>query len=252
MSRRRPRARSLRRSLTAFRFGLREYLRTPVLLALIVFLPAYAVGVFAYLAPDTPAIVRLSDGAPVQVSLADAFPALTTPMAAALLTGLAGLFLVYTAADADDRLAIAGYRPHEIVLARLGLLAVIAAASTTVAVGVMLATFVPESPGWFVAATFLAAVSYGLVGVLAGTLLDRIVGVYLILFGSLVDLFLFQNPMAADSPAMAELLPGHYPLKLGVDAGFGEAIELEPVGYALVVVAALTLLSIATLYRTAR
>lgn len=243
---------SASRVTTAFRLGLREFRRTPVLLALLVFLPAYAVGVFAYLAPDAPAVIHLTDAGAVEVGLSEAFPAFTTPMVAALLTGLAGLFLMHTAADADGRLVAAGYRAYEVVLARLGMLVVVAGIGTIAAVAIMLVAFTPEYPAWFVFATFLTALIYGMVGVLAGVLLDRLPGVYLVLFGALVDLFLFQNPLAEDESTVALLMPGHFPLELGMEAAFGANVPLEMVGYSIVVLGTLTLLAAGSFYRTTR
>jgi hypothetical protein len=110
------------RIATAVGMDAREIRRMPVLLALLVFLPAYLVGIFTYVAPPTQVAFELAGGETVRVSLTEAFPAFTTPMVAALLSGIAGLFLMQSATDADSRLVIDGYRPHEVVLARLALL----------------------------------------------------------------------------------------------------------------------------------
>lgn len=240
------------RTRTLLSAGGHEIRRTPVLLALLVFLPAYLVGVFSFVAPDSRVAFSLADGEAVRTTLTAAFPAFTTPMAAALLAGIAGLFLMNAAADADERLAIAGYRPSEIVLSRLGLLAGVSAVATVVAVSVMGLSFTPNHPWWFSLAVFLAAAIYGVVGLLAGALLDRLPGVYLVLFGSMVDLFLFQNPLATDRPATARFTPGHYPLRLAMDAGFGDEVAVEPLGWSLVVLALLTLLAVGVVYRSLR
>lgn len=128
-------------------------------------------------------------------------------MTAALLAGIAGLFLMQTAETADARLVVSGYRPSQIVLSRLGLVVGVALIATGVSVGVMLTAFQPELLGWFVMGTVLTAVTYGMVGVLVGVLLNCLLGVYVILFGSMIDLFIFQNPLATDPPTAATLLP---------------------------------------------
>jgi hypothetical protein len=84
--------------------------RTPILVALLVLAPAYAIYVFTLVAPDGPAVIHVGD-ATLRTTLPAAFPACTTPMTAALLAGIAGLFLMDTAATADARLVVAGYRP---------------------------------------------------------------------------------------------------------------------------------------------
>lgn len=232
---------------TSVRLGATELGRTPVLLALLVVGPAYVIYVFTLVAPDGPAIVHVG-GETVRTTLPKAFPAFTTPMTAALLTGIAGLFLMQTAATADARAVVAGYLPHQIIIARLTILVGVALVATAVSVGVMLTAFRPEHLGWFLLATVLTALMYGLVGLLVGVLLDRLVGVYLILFGSMVDLFIFQNPLASDPPNVARWLPGHYPLQLTIRAGFTDEIALVDLGLSLGYLALLTVLATVGFY----
>lgn len=231
--------------------GLRDLRRTPVLVALLVAGPAYMIWVFSTIAPEGPATVHLGTDA-VQTTVSAVLPALVTPMTAALLSGVAGLFLMQTSASADSRLVVAGYRPAEVVLARLGLVAAVAATATLVSMAVMLTTFQPAYPGWFVLGTGLVALSYGLVGLLVSALVDRLVGVYLLVFGSLIDLFVFQNPLATDAPPLGTVLPGHFALALTTEAGFGESVSLEPVAGALAYLAVLAVVAVVTVARTLR
>lgn len=239
------------RTTTAVRMGVREFRRTPVLLALLGFLPAYMIGFFAQVAPDAPAQFHIA-GETVRVSLTEGFPALTAPMTAALLAGVAGLFLMDSAAAADARLTVAGYRASQVVFARLGLLVGISAVASTVSVGVMLTAFEPAHLGWFALATGLAALLYGVVGVLAGVLLDRLPGVYLVMFGTMLDLFLFQNPLADDHPPAGEWLPGHFPMRLAMDAGFAESVAVADLAGALAYLGGLALLATVAFHRQVR
>jgi len=240
------------RVTTAVSLGAREIRRTPVLLALLVFLPAYLVGVFTYVAPDSTVAFELADGEAVRIGMNEAFPAFTAPMVAALLAGIAGLFLMDAASEADARLAVAGYRPHEIVLSRLALLAALSAVGTAVAVTAMRVAVAPEHLAWFAVAVLVGALIYGMVGVLAGVLLDRLPGVYLILFGTMIDLFLFQNPIATGTPALATAMPGHFPIRLAMDAAFSGSVAVEPLGWALLVLAVLVVLASGAFYRAVR
>jgi ABC-2 type transport system permease protein len=233
---------------TAIRLGMTELRRTPVLIALLVVGPAYVIYVFTLVAPKGQAIVHLGDQT-IQTTLPKAFPAFTTPMTAALVTGIAGLFLIQTAGTADSRLVVSGYRPYEVVFARLGILVGIAVIATGVSVGVMLTAFQPEHLGWYVVGTVLTALTYGMVGLLVGIFLSRLLGVYVILFGSMIDLFIFQNPLATDPPALATILPGHYPLQLVIEAGFLGDISLSNGGWTLAYLAVLTGLAIVGFYR---
>jgi hypothetical protein len=116
----------------------------------------------------------------------------------------------------------------------------------------MLTAFEPRHLGWYLLGTWLAALAYGMVGVLAGVLLDRLPGVYLVLFGSMVDLFVFQNPLATDTPDAATLLPGHCPLGIAMAGGFDVAVELVDLGWAVAVLALLTAVATVAFYREMR
>lgn len=236
---------------TAVRMGLTELRRTPVLLALLVVAPAYVIYVFTVVAPDGAAVVHVGDGS-VRTTLPEAFPAFTTPMTAALLAGIAGLFLMQTAATADSRLLVAGYRAREVVLARLVLVAALSLTAAGVSMAVMLTAFQPDRPGWFLLATTLTALLYGMVGLLVGVLLDRLLGVYVVLFGAMIDLFVFQNPLATDAPVLARALPGHFPLRVAMAAGFTGDIPVDAVAGTLAYLAALTALATAVFYRQTR
>jgi hypothetical protein len=236
---------------TALRSGARELRRTPLLLALLVFAPAYVIYLFTLVAPEGTAVVHIGEEV-VRTPLNEAFPAFTTPMTAALLSGITGLFLMHSSAVADSRLVVAGYRAHQVILARLALLVGVAAVATGVSVGVMLTAFDPEQVGWFVLGTGLTALIYGMVGVLAGVLLARITGVYLILFGSMIDLFIFQNPLATDPPDTAQFLPGHYPLRVVMEAGFTGSVELSAIGWTLLYLGGLTAIATGAFYREMR
>lgn len=233
------------RVAAAVRAGTREYRRTPVLVALLVVLPAYTVGVFALVAPDATVGVQTSGGV-VSVPVSRATAAVTAPMAAALVAGVAGLFLLRGAGATDRRLVVAGCRPWQVVAARVALLVAVAATATVVAVGVARWAFAPESMAGFAAATFFAALAYGLVGLLAGLALGRLGGVYAVLFGTLVDLFVFQNPLATEAPAAARFLPGHYPVAMATDAAFGAGVAAGDLLGSLTVVGVLAAAGVVT------
>ncbi|MHB9287834.1 hypothetical protein ACKVMT_12445 [Halobacteriales archaeon Cl-PHB] len=243
---------TVRRVASVLRAGATEFRRTPVLLALLVFLPAYAIGVFTLVAPEVQALVHLPGGGTVPVDLAEGFPAFTTPMTAALVTGIAGLFVMQGSADTDRRLVVAGFRARQVVLGRLGLLVGVAAVATAVAVGVMLVAFDPAHLGWYLLATVLTALTYGTVGVLAGLVLGKLAGIYLVMFGAMVDLFIFQNPLAAEAPPGSRVLPGHFPTNLAIEAGFAESVSMAPLTWSLAYLLGLAGLAMLAFYGKTR
>lgn len=231
--------------------GARELVRQPVLVVLLVALPAYLVGVFTFVAPQTSTSFQTSDGTSVTAPLSELLPVVTAPMAAALLGGIVGLFLVQLTADADRRLVVVGYRPAQIVTARLILLVGVGAMGSVTALAATSFAVAPTQPVWFAAAILQTSLVYAMVGMLLGMLVNRLIGVYAILFGSLIDLFLFQNPLATEHPVGAQLMPGHHPLRAAVDASFTSSRPTAPLLAGLVVLAiAATITTLVVHHRT--
>jgi hypothetical protein len=236
---------------TTFEMGLREYVRTPVLLALFLFLPAYFITVFTRVMPDRTVPVEVA-GEGLQIGMKAIVAALMTPMAAALVGGVAGLFLMRSASEADTRLSVVGASVPEILAARGGVLALAAVLASLVATGVMAVTHVPEQPAWFLAATVLAGLVYGVFGALVGLVLNRLAGVYVLMFGPLLDIFLAQSPLSAETHAVAPYLPAHYPMELAFDAAFTASVDPAPLLWGLVYLAAVAALAALAFRRTLR
>lgn len=214
------------RVTTAVTMGLREFRRTPVLLGLLAVLPVYYIGSFMYIVPATPLPLTIS-GESVTVPLTDLMVALMTPLTAGLLTGIVGLFVMQSSKEADGRLGLAGFRSRELIVSRVSLLAAGGLLVSGVSLGVVLVGFTPASIPGFVAGTVLAALTYGVFGVVVGVSLDRLSGVYVLLFAPIVDLLMFQNPMAAESPGWVKLLPGYFVTQATMDAAFTPGVN-EP------------------------
>jgi hypothetical protein len=232
------------RTRTALAATGRQFLRTPVLLALLVFLPAYFVGLLGYVVPDAPVTVRIPS-ATVRTSLdAGMLPMLAT-LAAVMVAGIAGLFLTVNTLDADGWLALAGMPARTLFAARAAALTAAAVVASVAATAVLSVHGAPDQVVVFLAATVVLAVTYGFAGAVAGVVFDRLAGVYVMLFAPAVDLFLFHSPLATDAPAWADAFPGRWAGVAAMDA----ALTADPnwsalaagVGYlwAVAVVAAL-------------
>lgn len=229
-----------RRITAAVAMGIREVRRTPVLVVLLFVLPAYFVGAFVLLVPETD--VPLPVGETTTTVSMTAFAAtFMTAVAVAILSGIVGLFLMLSSGAADDRLRLAGYGSAELVVARVGTLAAGAAVVSVVAVSVAVQVFEPADLWAFAALTGLLSVTYGVVGVIVGLLFDRLAGVYVMLLVPLVDVLLFQNPLASDIPSWTVYLPGHYATGALFETAFTDSVGLETIlgalGYATALVA---------------
>jgi len=139
--------------------------------------------------------------------------------AIALVASICGVFVMQSALAGDRRLVIAGFRPIETVLARLGVLGAATVLVVAVAMSVTALNFEPESWLPFVTAAALIGVIYAGIGALAGAVLDRLAATYLMLFLALVDIGIVQNPMfgEGDPGPWAVLLPGYGPSRVMVD-----------------------------------
>ncbi|MFB6198047.1 MAG: hypothetical protein ABEI52_07245 [Halobacteriaceae archaeon] len=224
---------------TIFEMGIREYARTPVLLALLVFLPTYFILVFQQVMPNTPSSVDIPIQGMMELEMATVTIILMTPMAVAFISGAAGLFLMQAAREVDGRLVIVGATISEILLARVSVLTVAAVVGSFVSVGILSILYTLENIGWYLIATLLTGLMYGGIGACTGLFLNRLAGIYVLMFGPLLDLFLAQNPLAEESHAIAPYLPGHYPVKLAFDAAVTAHVDLSnlwpAIGYLLII-----------------
>jgi ABC-2 type transport system permease protein len=233
---------------TAVTMGLREYRRTPVLLGLLVVLPVYFISVFMYIVP-TATLTLPIDGNTVSVTLSEFVAVLMTPVTAGLLSGIVGLFLMQSSKAADDRLRLAGYRSRDLIVSRVSLLAAGGVVVSTISLLVVLVGFVPTSIPAFVAATVLTALTYGVFGVIVGVSLDRLSGVYVMLFAPYVDLLLFQNPLSTESPTWATVLPGHFAMEAVLDAAFVTGVDTATFAWAIGYLAVALLICIMVFHR---
>lgn len=234
---------------TAITMGVREYIRTPVLLGLLLVLPAYLIGLFGYAGPDTPVPVQIPSAGQTTVPLANVITVLGVVLVTAIVGGLVGLFVVQSATDADNRLIIAGVDPASLLIARGALVLIAAVGAVGVSLGVTLVTFDPAHLGGLAVAGLLTALIYGMLGIIVGSQVDLLAGVWILLFAPLLDVVLFQNPLATETKAVATLLPAHATMRLATDAGFGTGIDWTPVAGAVGYLAVTTIVATLLYYR---
>ena len=220
----------MNRTITAFSIGIKEQVRNYVLVALLVVLPVSFITLAFAVTQNVEMPVRtLVDGETVTVmrGMPEVHGVIMTPITSALIAGLAGLFLMREAKDTDGRLAVAGYRARQVIAARFGVLAAITLIVTGVSVGVMLVDFQPEHLWWFITAMLVVSVTYGLIGMLVGAVLDRLAGMWLMLILPMLDIGLFQDPLFIQSEPewWMKLFPGYWPVRVMVDTGLTTDVD---------------------------
>lgn len=251
------RHRRLRRVAVALRFGFRDYRRNIVLWVLLVGLPVLFITLSIVVTPDEPAPLELVEGgrrAVQLLSMADIHGAIMVPITVGFLAGLAGLFVALGSADGDRRLVLAGYRPLDVLAARLGVIIFAALLTTGVALAVTGASFTPDVWVTFAAANVAVAVTYGMIGVLVGPRFGMLGGLYLMLALPFIDVGLAQNAMFdAAPPAWATFMPAHGAVRVLLDGAFTPGFdEASALILALAWLAGVTALAALQFHRLAR
>ena len=217
------------RIVVALRYGFRDYRRNLVLWVLLVGLPIAFITLSIAVTPDDPAPVELVEHGQrgLQIlAMSDLHGAIMVPITVGFLAGLAGLFVALGSAEGDRRLVLAGYRPLEVLAARLGVIVFAALLTTGVALAVTGASFTPQQWVTFGFANVLAAVTYGMIGVLAGPRLGLLGGLYVMLALPFIDIGIAQNAMFdAAPPAWAVFMPAHGAIRVLLDGAFTPSFD---------------------------
>ena len=226
-------ARTVTSSWARLRAGLvaawREYRRNLALWVLLVGLPVFFITLSIAITPDDPAPVELAEAgtrAITVLSMVDVHGAVMVAITVAFLAGLAGLFVVLGSAEADRRLVIAGFRPREVLAARLGVIVLAAVLVSVVSLAVTAASFTPQVWPTFALATVAIAVTYAMIGVVIGPLVGPLGGLYLMFLLPFLDVGLAQNVMFdAAPPAWAAWMPAHGATRVLVDGAFTASFD---------------------------
>lgn len=222
-----------RRDRIATGLSIREYLRQPLFIALLIGLPPAFITMAFLTTPDVPFIV----GVPVEqgirsveMGMPELHGVIMAPMTAAFLAGMVGLFVMHSSREADRRLVMAGYPALRLLAVRLLVITILSLVVTAISVGVTFLDYVPERPLVFFLINLVAALQYGFLGAIVGTFLSTMAGTYLMFFAPMIDLGLVQNPMFVRESVdwWVKILPGYAPTEVLVDASFSSGIDTGP------------------------
>jgi hypothetical protein len=175
------------RLVTGTRLRLVELVRQPLTLSLLLVLPPVVIEMYGVAVGSFPQLPTLG-AAPATVGRMTG-----ALFAVAFLAGLVGLFQVISARNGDERAAVAGFPRWIMLLSRLVTMLVVALVGTGVAYAVFTYQVEAAAPGLAFGVLVLAALVYGLLGVIVGTLLPRE------LEGSIVLVFLADMDNALSS-----------------------------------------------------
>ena len=168
--------------------------------------------------------------------MSDVHGALMVSITVAFLAGLAGLFVVLGSTEGDRRLVLAGFRPREVLAARLGVVLLAALLVTAVSLAVTSVSLQPQVWRTFALATLTVAVTYAMIGVVIGPLAGRLGGLYLMFLLPFLDVGLAQNIMFdAAPPSWAAWMPAHGAVRVLIDGVFTPRFD-EVTGLVLAVI----------------
>ncbi|MHB1568978.1 MAG: ABC transporter permease [Solirubrobacteraceae bacterium] len=207
------------RTRAATVMAFRDQRRRPLVLILIVLVPAYVILWSVAETKPTPRTIRLAGGEWVATTMKALHGPGMAALMVAFLAALIGVFVTHSALQGDRRLVLAGFRAREAVLARVLVMTAATLLAVAVSAAIMAIVFTPASWLPVIGALVLTGLVYSSIGALVGALLDKLPATYLILFLIMTDLGVVQSPMFHVTPVrFAWLLPG-YPLDRVLYAG---------------------------------
>jgi hypothetical protein len=214
------------RALSATTMAFRDQVRRPLVLILLVLVPAYVITRSIAETLPTPRRIGLPDGVWVTTTMKDLHGAGMGGLAIAFCCAVVGVFVMQSALQGDRRLVVAGFRPGETVIARLLVLVAATALVVTVSAVTTALSFTPASWAPLLAALVLIGLIYAAMGALAGAVLDKLAATYLMLFLVMVDVGVVQTPMFHETPGrFAFLLPSYGPSRVMYEGAFSQSFH---------------------------
>jgi hypothetical protein len=220
---------------TAFVLGARDLSRRRVVLLMLLVVPSVFLGLTHLTTSVEPLsflLPSLGEGRFVVVAQRAEAMVFVALAAVGALAAFLALGLGQRDAEASWRLVLCGFRPAELVAARLALLAAaILLVSAWVAILLRLA-FAPQRAAVLGLGLLLCGWVYAGYGLLVGSLLrQELEGVLFIVLLVNVDVGWLQNPLYytyAQHRALIRALPGYFPSQVGVVGAFTAHDPLGP------------------------
>lgn len=175
------------RLVTGTRLRLTELTRQPLTLAMLLVLPPVVIEMYGVAVESFPQLPSLGADPATAGRMTGAL------FAVAFLAGLVGLFQVISARNGDERAAVAGFPRWTMLTTRLVTMIVVALAGAAVAFVTLAYRADVAAPSLAFGVLVLAALVYGFLGVVVGTLVPRE------LEGSIVLVFLADMDNALSS-----------------------------------------------------
>lgn len=160
-----------RRIPAGIRASTLSFFREPLNIALLLILPALSIQIYGVSLSQFPEIGMFA----VAGSLTTTGRITGAVFATGALAGVLGLFQMISARNADRRLVISGFSPTELIVSRFTTILVVSLAISAVSTATLawLLSDTIGAPLIVFSSLALAGITYGLLGVLVGTILPR-------------------------------------------------------------------------------
>ena len=214
------------RARIATAMAFRDQRRRPLVLIVLVLLPAYVITRSIAETLATPKEIGLPGGVVVTTTMKELHGAGMGGVVIAFAAALLGVFVMHSALQGDRRLVVAGFRPGETVIARIGVLLAATALVVAVSAVVTAINFTPVSWPPLLVSMVLIGLIYAEIGALAGAVLDKLPATFLMLFLVMTDIGVVQTPMFHRTPgAFAWLLPSWGPSRVMYEGAFSSSFH---------------------------
>ncbi len=231
----------LRQLGTAWSLTLRGLVRRRIVLLLLFLVPSLFSGLIVLTTTLRPIRFQLASlGDTVFVTVPQRHEGLVfiCLTAVAVLTAFLALDLVRRDAEVNRRLVLCGYRPSELIAARLGVLLCVIVVVAGYVVLILPLFFTPERFGLVLLGLILGGWVYGCYGLLVGAVFRReLEGVLFVVLLAVIDVGWLQNPIyyaEAQNQAIIRALPAYLPAQVSMAAAFTTESVLRPVVGSLV------------------
>lgn len=207
----------------------RELARNRVALGLLVLLPAVFYVVIHLTTGERPIEFRLSvtgdrELTAVERDLSILFIGLAS---IAGVSAFLAFLLVFKPVGTDRRLVFEGYRPPELLAAKLAVLGAVAVVVALYGTALLPIFFLPARPSGVFVGYLLTALVYGAVGMAVGALVRRdLEGILFLLLLVNLDPGWLQSPVFyahAHNQELIRALPAHHPGQVAMGAAFTDA-----------------------------
>jgi hypothetical protein len=224
--------------------GGRSYIRQPINMVLLVIVPV------VFIIAMRSAVSTFSDVLGGNVG-EQAGTGLAGLWAASLLAGVAVFFVLRTTLSTDGRLIVAGLSRRALVSAHSITALAIAGVTSSVSLGVLLATQDVASPASLFLAIFISALIYGAMGIgLARLIEGDLEGSFVLILVFMLDAFV-GGPLGGAHGPLAGVFPLHFTSEITVSAMVGGGYPADWLLYGLAHLAVLAAVPLAAEARRA-